>query len=336
MLCLFVNLLFEKMSENDPNDQRRPRNMQGLLNFCTELTVREDTTQPSDLSHMDPERRRFLEEALSQLTTNVARKLAESIQCLCSEAVTMPGEDISEQEAALETIEEYVDDLNYAVDLHKMGGYPVLVSCLESPHASLRAGAASLIGDICQNMEYCQTHMMELSILPKLIHMLEYDEIDKCKIKALYAISCLIRDFPDGEKEFERNDGFSVLMRAMQTGVEKLIVKSVFLLTSLIREYDSGKDTVISMGYIEQLLGILNCDSTDNITKEHCSSALLHLASSYQPALSECNRPELQMRTTLAARAEVIATMDESKEEHEHITELLKLLNTNEDEDDNR
>lgn len=326
------------MSENNPNDQNRrnPRNMQGLLNFCTEITVREDNTLPTELSMMDPERRRFLEEALSQLTTNVARKLAEGIQLLCSEAVTMPGEDITEQEAALQVIEEYVEDLNYAIDLHKMGGFPVIISCLESPHASLRAGAASLIGSICQNMEYCQTQMLKLNILSKLIHMLEYDQMDKCKVKALYAISCLIRDFPDGAKEFERNDGFSVLMRAIQTGEEKLIVKSVFLLTSLIREYDSGKDTVISMGYIEQLLGILNCDSSDNITREHCSSALLHLASSYSPALDECNRPELHTRTTLTARAEVTATMDECQEEHEHVTELLKLLNTNEDEDDNR
>jgi len=325
------------MAENNDNNQRRqPRNLQGLINFCTEMTAAEDNTRPTDLSQMDPERLRFLEEYMSELTTGVSKKLAQCIRSLCSEAVTEPGEDTTEQEEALETIEEYAEDLNYATDLHKMGGYPVLISCLDSPHANIRAGAASLIGSICQNMEYCQKQMVELNTLPKLIHMLENDQVEKCKVKALYAISCLIRDFPVGEHQFENNDGFSVLMRAMQTGVEKLIVKSVFLLTSLVREYDSRKDTVISMGYIDQLLGILNCESSDNITREHCSSALLHLASSYPPALSECNRPELHMRSTLISRTEVIKTMDECKEEQEYIRELLKLLDTNEDEDDNR
>ena len=31
----------------DNNDRRRPRDMQGLLNFCTELTKAEDAPNPS-------------------------------------------------------------------------------------------------------------------------------------------------------------------------------------------------------------------------------------------------------------------------------------------------
>lgn len=61
------------------------------------------------------QRRAFLEEALSSLTVDVARKLAEGVKTLCSEAVTMPGEDVTEQEEAMEMIGEYVDDLNNAM-----------------------------------------------------------------------------------------------------------------------------------------------------------------------------------------------------------------------------
>lgn len=45
----------------------------------------------------------------------MAKKLAECVKALCSEAVTMPEEDVSEQEDAIEVIEEYVDDLNHAI-----------------------------------------------------------------------------------------------------------------------------------------------------------------------------------------------------------------------------
>lgn len=46
---------------------------------------------------------------------NVAKLLAEAVKKLYSEAVTMPEEDVSEQEDAIQQIEEHVDDLNYAM-----------------------------------------------------------------------------------------------------------------------------------------------------------------------------------------------------------------------------
>lgn len=65
------------------------------------------------------QRRRFLEEALNSLTVNVAKKMAESVKTLCSEAVTMNGEDVTEQEEAIAVIEEYVDDMDHAIgELH--------------------------------------------------------------------------------------------------------------------------------------------------------------------------------------------------------------------------
>jgi hypothetical protein len=43
----------------------------------------------------------------------------------------------------------------------------------------------------------------------------------------------LVRDFPDAQKEFTDNDGFSVLMRAMQQDVEKLKIKAAFMLSAV-------------------------------------------------------------------------------------------------------
>lgn len=57
----------------------------------------------------------------------------------------------------------------------------------------------------------------------------------------------------------ETHDGYSVLMRAMQSPVEKLQIKSAFLLSCLCNR-DKGNElklTLIKMGLIEQAAGLL-------------------------------------------------------------------------------
>ena len=43
------------MSEDHSNQERKPKSLQGLLHFCTSVTVAEDAPQVSDSSPMDPE-----------------------------------------------------------------------------------------------------------------------------------------------------------------------------------------------------------------------------------------------------------------------------------------
>ncbi|KAK8739890.1 hypothetical protein OTU49_003247 [Cherax quadricarinatus] len=311
---------------NEGARDNRPRNLQGLLNFCTEITAREDTTGPSRFQGMDPERRSFLEEALNSMTVDVVKRLADALKALCSESVTMPGEDVTEQERAIEIIEEYVDDLNHAEDLQKLGGFPILMKCLDSPHTSLRTGAAGLIGDICQNYLNCQENMLSLNIMPVLLHMIDTDEDNQARVKAMYAVSCLIRHCPKGEEQFLKTDGLSYLMRAMQSDVEKLVVKSAFILTNFFRKNDSHKATALSMGFVEQLLTLLSNENSDDISREHCTAALLNLASSYPPALAECLRPELNVSQILTSRLEDIKGKEELEEEEGYIQEMLELM----------
>ncbi|XP_068208032.1 hsp70-binding protein 1 [Palaemon carinicauda] len=317
--------------ENNDDTPRPPRNLQGLLNFCTQITAREDTTRPTDISQLDPERRAFLEEALAGMTVDVVKKLAESVKVLFEDAVTIPGENIEEQEEALDTISEYVEDLNYAKDLHNMGGFPALFQCLDSPHASLRANAANVIGVVCQNNLYCQSKMLALNPIPTLLHMMDNDSNKQARVKALFALSCLVRGYTDGERKFLELDGFSYLMRAMQSGEEKLVVKSAFFLNSLINNDNFRKDAIMSMGYVEQLISILNNSEVDDVSREHCTMVLATLAMSYPPALSDCLRPEFNLPGILRSRLSNIKGKSEYEDEERHI---MSLLNAMESEDE--
>lgn len=57
----------------------------------------------------------------------------------------------------------------------------------------------------------------------------------------------------------DTNDGYSVLLRAMQSPVEKLQIKSAFLLSSLCNKDGSNdvKYILIKMGFVEQAAGLL-------------------------------------------------------------------------------
>lgn len=77
-----------------------------------------------------------------------------------------------------------------SLDFQKMGGFPVLLRCLDSPHSSLRIGAAGLIGDISQNNPPCQENMVSLNAITVLLHMIDTDADKQGRVKALYALSC--------------------------------------------------------------------------------------------------------------------------------------------------
>ncbi|KAK7074818.1 Hsp70-binding protein 1 [Halocaridina rubra] len=314
---------------------RQPRNLQGLLNFCTEITAREDTTTTTAYAEMDPERRAFLEEALAGMTVDVVKQMAEAVKVLYEDAVMLPEEEVTEQEDAIDLLSEHVEDLNYAADLQKLGGFPSLVRCLVSPHVSLRIGAANLIGEVCQNNTYCQENMLALNPLPALLQMLDSDDSHQARIKALFALSCMVRGHAEAEARFLEFDGLSYLMRAMQSGVEKLVVKAAFFLNNLVLEHDACKDTVLSMGYVEQLASILSNESIDEVSREHCTMVLSSLATSYPPALNECLRPELNLLGLLRNRLSTIKGILEHEDEEHYITDLLKLVEDDGDDDSN-
>lgn len=77
------------------------------------------------------------------------------------------------------------------------------------------------------------------------------------------------------------------------------------------------------MGYVEQLFTILSNEETDNISREHCTAALLSLASSYPPALAECMRPELHMKHLLTTRLKEIKAKQELQVSSSSIKEGL-------------
>ncbi|XP_076618671.1 hsp70-binding protein 1 [Colletes latitarsis] len=285
-----------------PNQPRQPRNLQGLLRFAMETTNSQGSTNDTSFNPMDKEKRQFLENMFSSLSCNVIEELQKNIKILSNVVDLGPDDDTSQYEIALESIADYVDNTDIANDFYKIGGFSIFGPCLNSPHSSIRWRTADLIAELAQNNPFCQEKFLETGLFPILLNMIDTDPAEAARIKALYAISCIVREHLISLKYMDINDGYSVLLRAMQSPVKKLQIKSAFLFCSLCNKENMNdlKLTLVNMGLVEQASGLLATDGLLPEIRDQLLNILDGLTNDdFHPALKECRRPELYLQSTL-------------------------------------
>nr|CAG4641237.1 EOG090X0EEI [Eulimnadia texana] len=260
---------------------------------------------------MDENRRKWLEEALKGLSVNVIEELCKAMERLAPENVRNPDSNSEEMEEALEVIIDFVDSIDTANDFHKIGGLAVLKPCLLSPHDEVRWRCGELIATLTQNNPYCQDFVLNEGVLPILLQLTENDTCENARIKALYAVSCLIRDHDKSLEAFINADGFSCLLRVLQTDIEKLRIKAAFLLASLCNKDPSVKDLLCKMGFVEQLAALLQKERDS--THEHLLSALLALVQGHERSKVEARRPEFMLKQLLEDRVETLKGHEENE-----------------------
>ncbi|XP_076754212.1 hsp70-binding protein 1 [Xylocopa sonorina] len=291
-------------SEPLPIQPRQPTNLQGLLRFAMEATNSQAaaTDSHNQLQPVDKERQEFLKETLSSLSINVIEELQKAIKVLSNVVDLCPDDDTLQHETALERIADFVDNIDIANDFYKIGGFSIFGPCLNSPHSSIRWRAADVIAELAQNNPFCQERFLETGFFPILLNMIDTDPADVVRIKALYAVSCIVREHPVSLKYMDLNDGYSVLLRAMQSSIKKLQIKSAFLLSSLCNKENTNdlKLTLVNMGLIEQVTGLLAIGDQSPEIRDQLLNILDGLTNDdILPALEECRRPELCLHSTL-------------------------------------
>lgn len=316
------------MAQRQP---RQPTDMQGLMRFAIEAGTSSTTglagsgtsATSTTAQSLDPESRQWLQEALSSMSINVGQLMKSSLEKLKDSDDN--GSDLNNQrEAALDQILEWADNFDVAIDFHKMGGFPILIQCLKSSNSGVRWRAAELVGELTQNHDYFhQAETFNEDLIPTLLEMIDCDQEEIVRVKALYGVSCLLRQNELAQKKFVSSDGFSVLIRSMQSDIEKLKVKAAFLLSSLCGEKKNYKDILCDMGFVEQLISLIQREHES--THEHMIRALLSMVDKHERGISECCRSELNLQSTLQERISFLHGKEEFKEELEYCRELRKL-----------
>uniref|UniRef100_A0A3P9ITN1 Hsp70-binding protein 1 n=1 Tax=Oryzias latipes TaxID=8090 RepID=A0A3P9ITN1_ORYLA len=323
------------MSEGEQNSSRRyPRNLQGVLQMAVDAGPAAEA--PTPVQPMSEERKTWLREALSEVCKGQLDEVEQIKRCLSvlhKENVGDKDEngeemrdedDEDEREWAFEMLSELCENLDNARDLMVLGGLELCVSqYLCHVQSGLRWRAAELIASCAQNMPQLQDHLLSIGTLPKLLQLTDSDPNPTVRVKVLYAVSCLVREQEAGLQAFLAHDGFSVLMRGMQSENEKLRTKSAFLLLNLLTSHPDQKEPLVSMGMVQQLVSVLRTPHSH--FHEHVLGALCCLVEDFSKAVTECRIPALGLEELLRQRAKDLQGKEESQEELEFCERLRKI-----------
>ncbi|PIK41707.1 hypothetical protein BSL78_21452 [Apostichopus japonicus] len=342
-------------NEAQARERLLPRNYEDILKFAVE------NTNPEEASHepMSEERKEWLNQALAGMFTDEVKILKGKLEELSDILKSNREEDEERKENLLEYIVDLCDRIDNAKDLIKLDGWKVISHCLDDKSAEVRWRALEVAGTILQNNIYVQDCLLKEGAMKKFMKMADEDDSDLVKVKAIFvrlrnhdskfnthtvSISSLkrdtnytvyrsrrnqlghIREHNASEIAFVKADGFSCLMRAMQSNNQKIQIKSTFLLKVSLSNQSSKQ-----IGMVQQLTGLLNTEH--NPAHEHIAAALLCLVTEHPAAIADCRLPRLNLKKLLENRMTLIKDKEEFQEENQYCQDLLTMVFTSSNHD---
>uniref|UniRef100_V5H4Q3 Putative hspa heat shock 70kda binding protein n=2 Tax=Ixodes ricinus TaxID=34613 RepID=V5H4Q3_IXORI len=110
-------------------------------------------------------------------------------------------------------------------------------------------------------------------------------------------------------------------MRTLQSNVLRLKAKACFLLSSLCSQQTESRETLLQMGFVEQLAALLRHEQGPH--REHLLGTLATLVTECASARDECRRPELRLEATLRECVGSASGREECREERDHCALIL-------------
>lgn len=246
----------------------------GLLKWSLAYT---DGTGQSVAQEMSSDRRTWLEEAMSELIVDEAKRMKEIVEQLTElstqAGAASEGEEDKVHVALFEELEDIVDNLDAAWDLIKMGSMDKLIEMLRSENPAFRVGASQIVSTCAQNNPKCQAALLQLGALAYTTHMSVHDQDRAVRLKALSAVSSLVRNCRDGERAFvDQGDGLLALVNGLSSTEHRFVAKCVHLLMFFLTDDASLRDAdtlarhreiVKSAGVTQATAGLIGHDDVN-------------------------------------------------------------------------
>jgi len=211
----------------------------GLLRWSLKYN---DGTSPSDVKAMDPERRAWLKEALESQVVDPADMMKNIIKMLQipraeSASETQEKEYAEAMVAALRALQEWVEQIDWAADLHKLGGFETVINLTQDQDDGVRCMALEVFATVVQNNPVTQAWAMELGALEKIMSNMDLSQgktvTKEEQAKVLLATASLVRDYTPATVAFIKDyAGVAWLMKIIQEEKfsEKAHHKSLFFM----------------------------------------------------------------------------------------------------------
>lgn len=240
--------------------------MEGLWKGLFDWSMRyQDGTTPSDgPKPMTNDDRKWLEEAFKAQTIDLSERMRD-IKGKLEGPGGESGLEVQDKEHLLDELMDIVDFIDLARDLHTIGGLPVLLSLLQDPAPKLRAKAAEVVATCAQNNEPVQDWMVAGGTFPPLLTLLEQQDVP-CRVKALLALSCLVRENGGALDRLRALGGLRHVTAAVGGGQAvdlRLQRKALQLLKYWLRERPADAPCAVQQGLIAGLANAVSSQDGD-------------------------------------------------------------------------
>jgi len=237
---------------------------------------------------------------------------------------TAAPEDVASK---LMSLEDFIQDIDNANDLHKIGGIAAVSARLhEDEDPTVQKNAAWVIGTLVQSNPKTQQLALEEECLPKLLAIIRSPTCPvKTKAKALYAASAMIRSYPEALHALVEGDGLSAIVAMLRApDAEVLHRKGATFVTDILTDDPSLAEQLGDLGACQAMVQVLN--SNDVATQEKVLEALESLATFQE------NRRILERANIAQALSELRSRTDKAAdgepELFEHIYQRIDALST--------
>ncbi|KAK0584378.1 hypothetical protein LWI29_012228 [Acer saccharum] len=248
-------------------------NWDGLLKWS--IAHSDGTQGPRNLSEED---RRWFMEAMQSQTVDVIQRMKEITLVMQTPEQVLESQGVTPQdiEDMLDELQEHVESIDMANDLHSIGGLVPLLGYLKNSHANIRAKAAEVLTTIVQNNPRSQQLVMEANGLEPLLSNFSSDPDVSARTKALGAISSLIQHNKPGITAFRLANGYAALRDALGSESVRFQRKALNLIQYLLRENSSDCNVVSELGFPRIMMHLASSEDAD--VREAALRGLLELA----------------------------------------------------------
>lgn len=283
----------------------------------------QDGTRPSDFDPREytPEKRKWLEEALKHYMQDFCERMKEIKDVLDKGEESEEG--LEEKENMLEELMDIVSSIDYARDLHKLGGLQTLLQLLGSQHAGLRWRAAEVVATCVQNNLPVQQWFLEGGAMPPLVAAMS-DADPVVRAKALLALSSITRHFPPALELFRLDAGLPRLVKAVGDTDARVQRKAAGLLTYLCEQHAADAPAALDQGLGTPLMAMLASDQFE--LRESALGLALELGH-YEPGWRRLAKvPELMTRLQELQRSHEALSVDGRDTAQEEVALTQRLL----------
>ncbi|KFK38324.1 hypothetical protein AALP_AA3G099000 [Arabis alpina] len=299
-------------------------NWDGLLKWS--LSHADGTRPTRQLSEED---RKWFMEAMQSQTVDVVKRMKEITLVMQTPEQVLVEHGVTPQdiEDLLDELQEHVESIDMANDLHSIGGLVPLLGFLKNSHANIRAKAADVVSTIVQNNSRSQELVMEANGLESLLSNFTSDTDVHARTQALGAISSLIRHNKPGVTAFKLANGYAGLRDAMASDSVRFQRKALNVLQYLLQEDDSDRSIATGLGFPRVMIHLAS--SEDPETREAALRGLLELArdrNDGSESSSSIEKGDEKLRQLLEDRINAITSM--SQEDLETIKEERQLVDS--------